>query len=224
PSPAVVSRVPPIVALIPADTTSTPSSTSIDQDAPSASTLPTTQETQSLVIHQGVEEQLQETKNAQFDNDPFQNIFTPETLKRLAESEEEARALTYDSWIHQFRTHEKPIFLNTYVPPTKKDRDILFQPIFDGYFQPSPAVVSRESEQQWEAREIQQLERAETVVSRVPPIVALIPADTTSTPSSTSTDQDAPSASTLPTTQETQYLVIHQGVEEQLQETKKCTV
>ncbi|GKE69288.1 retrovirus-related pol polyprotein from transposon TNT 1-94 [Tanacetum coccineum] len=51
PSPSVVSRVPPVVAPIPADTTGTPSSTSIDQDAPSASTSPTTQETQSLVIH-----------------------------------------------------------------------------------------------------------------------------------------------------------------------------
>ncbi|GJX23292.1 retrovirus-related pol polyprotein from transposon TNT 1-94, partial [Tanacetum coccineum] len=78
PSPSVVSRVLPAVALILADTTGTPLSTSIDQDAPSASTSPTTHETQSPVIHQGVEEQIQETENAQFDNDPFQNIFTPE--------------------------------------------------------------------------------------------------------------------------------------------------
>ncbi|GKB75766.1 retrovirus-related pol polyprotein from transposon TNT 1-94 [Tanacetum coccineum] len=42
PSLSVVSRVPPAVALIPVDTTSTPSSTIIDQDAPSASTSPTT--------------------------------------------------------------------------------------------------------------------------------------------------------------------------------------
>ncbi|GKD78801.1 hypothetical protein Tco_1341422, partial [Tanacetum coccineum] len=40
PSSNVVSRVLPAVALIPADTTDTPSSTSIDQDAPSASTSP----------------------------------------------------------------------------------------------------------------------------------------------------------------------------------------
>ncbi|GJS65030.1 hypothetical protein Tco_0679594 [Tanacetum coccineum] len=48
--------------------------TSIDQDAPSVSTSPTSNETQSPVIHPGVEEQ--ETKNAQFDNDPFQDILT----------------------------------------------------------------------------------------------------------------------------------------------------
>nr|GEU30162.1 hypothetical protein [Tanacetum cinerariifolium] len=53
------------------DTTSTPSSTIIDQDAPSASTSPTTAKTQDPIIHKGVEEQQQGTQNAQFDNDPF---------------------------------------------------------------------------------------------------------------------------------------------------------
>ncbi|GJW89136.1 retrovirus-related pol polyprotein from transposon TNT 1-94 [Tanacetum coccineum] len=51
PSPSVVSCVLPTVTLILVDTTSTPSSTSINQDAPSASTSPTTHETKSLVIH-----------------------------------------------------------------------------------------------------------------------------------------------------------------------------
>ncbi|GKG62230.1 hypothetical protein Tco_0632134, partial [Tanacetum coccineum] len=40
-----------VVSPRPADPTGTPSSTTIDQDVPSASTLPT-QETQSPVIHQ----------------------------------------------------------------------------------------------------------------------------------------------------------------------------
>ncbi|GKE21258.1 hypothetical protein Tco_1432770 [Tanacetum coccineum] len=64
-----VPRVLPAVASIPADTTGTPSSTSLDQDTPSASTSPTTHETQSPIIHPCVEEQ--ETENAEFDNDPF---------------------------------------------------------------------------------------------------------------------------------------------------------
>ncbi|GJS56733.1 putative ribonuclease H-like domain-containing protein [Tanacetum coccineum] len=76
PPPSVVSRVPPVPAPIPADTTGTPLSTTIDQDAPSASTSPTTEETQALVIHRGVEEQIQGIQNAQFDNDSFINIFT----------------------------------------------------------------------------------------------------------------------------------------------------
>ncbi|GKA95384.1 retrovirus-related pol polyprotein from transposon TNT 1-94, partial [Tanacetum coccineum] len=57
------------------NTTGTPSSTSIDQDAPSASTSPTSIETQSPVISQGVEEHLQ---LAQFNNDPFHDIPTSE--------------------------------------------------------------------------------------------------------------------------------------------------
>ncbi|GJQ94077.1 retrovirus-related pol polyprotein from transposon TNT 1-94 [Tanacetum coccineum] len=63
---------------IPYDTNSTPSSTIIDQDAPSISTSPTTEETQALVIQQGVEEQQKGNQNSQFDNDSFVNIFTLE--------------------------------------------------------------------------------------------------------------------------------------------------
>ncbi|GKE36701.1 retrovirus-related pol polyprotein from transposon TNT 1-94, partial [Tanacetum coccineum] len=68
----------PVVFLIPADTTDTPSSTIVDPDAPSASTSLTTKETQAPVIHQCVEEQTREYQNAQFDNDPFFNIFNPD--------------------------------------------------------------------------------------------------------------------------------------------------
>ncbi|GKA00693.1 retrovirus-related pol polyprotein from transposon TNT 1-94 [Tanacetum coccineum] len=57
------------------------------------------------------------------------------------------------------------------------DWDILFQPMFDEYFRPSPSVASH-----------------------VPPAVAPIPTNTTDTATSTSIDQDAPSASTSPTT------------------------
>nr|GEU54108.1 integrase, catalytic region, zinc finger, CCHC-type, peptidase aspartic, catalytic [Tanacetum cinerariifolium] len=59
PLPSVAYLVPPTAASIPADTTSTPSLTTIDQDAPSGSTSPTTEETQAAIIHQGVKEQLQ---------------------------------------------------------------------------------------------------------------------------------------------------------------------
>ncbi|GKB27621.1 hypothetical protein Tco_0867022 [Tanacetum coccineum] len=51
-----------VVALIHVDTIGTPSSTSVDQDAPSASTLPTTEDTQAQVLHQEVKRQ--ETLNA----------------------------------------------------------------------------------------------------------------------------------------------------------------
>ncbi|GJR09124.1 signal peptide peptidase [Tanacetum coccineum] len=49
---SVIPLMLPAAAPLPADTTGTPSSTIIDQDAPSASTSPTTQEIQAIVIHQ----------------------------------------------------------------------------------------------------------------------------------------------------------------------------
>ncbi|GKA79745.1 hypothetical protein Tco_0786341, partial [Tanacetum coccineum] len=59
PSPSVVSHVLPAAAPLAVDTTSTPSSTTIDQDAPSVSILQTIQENEAPVIHQGVEEKIQ---------------------------------------------------------------------------------------------------------------------------------------------------------------------
>ncbi|GJY97835.1 hypothetical protein Tco_0514745 [Tanacetum coccineum] len=63
PPPSVVSLV-----LAPADPTGTPLSTSVEQDAPTASTSSIIQETQSLVLFEGVEEELQQ---APFDDDPL---------------------------------------------------------------------------------------------------------------------------------------------------------
>ncbi|GJW80987.1 hypothetical protein Tco_0144962, partial [Tanacetum coccineum] len=67
-----------------------------------------------------------------------------------------------------------------YVLPKKKDWDILFQPMFDEYFQPSLSVVSH-----------------------VLPAVAPISVDTNGTPALTTINQDAPSVSTSSTTHET---------------------
>ncbi|GKE63903.1 hypothetical protein Tco_1514270 [Tanacetum coccineum] len=74
---SVLSLVPVVAAPRPTDPTDTPLLTSIKQDAPAASNLSTTQETQSLVISEGVEEQLQP---AQFDNDPFLDILNSELI------------------------------------------------------------------------------------------------------------------------------------------------
>ncbi|GJV41952.1 retrotransposon protein, putative, unclassified [Tanacetum coccineum] len=76
-----------------------------------------------------------------------------------------------------------------YVPAIKKKCDILFQLMFDEYFNPPPSVAS--------------------------PVVAPEPTDPIGTPSSTSIDQDAPSPSTSQTPQESQSPVIPSGVEEQ---------
>ncbi|GKB24887.1 reverse transcriptase domain-containing protein [Tanacetum coccineum] len=78
-----------------------------------------------------------------------------------------------------------------YVPPTKNDWEILFQPMFDEYLNPPPCVDPQ-----------------------VPAVIAPEPAVSTGTPSSTTIDQDAPSSSTSQTTQETPPPVIPLGVEE----------
>nr|GEX60070.1 retrovirus-related Pol polyprotein from transposon TNT 1-94 [Tanacetum cinerariifolium] len=79
-----------------------------------------------------------------------------------------------------------------YVPPTKKDYDTLFQPMFDEYFSPPPCVASL-----------------------VPVVIALEPTDSTGSPSSTLVDHDPPSPSTSQTPQESQSLVISPGVVEE---------
>ncbi|GJS77244.1 retrovirus-related pol polyprotein from transposon TNT 1-94 [Tanacetum coccineum] len=75
PPPSVVSLVCVVATPRPADLTVSPSSTSIDKVAPSASTSSTIHETQSLIISKGVEEQIQPL---QFVDDPFLDLPTPE--------------------------------------------------------------------------------------------------------------------------------------------------
>ncbi|GJZ01725.1 hypothetical protein Tco_0519686 [Tanacetum coccineum] len=73
---------------LPADTTGTPSSNIIDQDAPSVSTSQTTQEIQAPVIHLGVEEQIQGIQNVHFNNAPFVHNLTPDPSSKESSSQE----------------------------------------------------------------------------------------------------------------------------------------
>ncbi|GJS54060.1 hypothetical protein Tco_0627422 [Tanacetum coccineum] len=77
------------------------------------------------------------------------------------------------------------------LPPIKNDWGLLFCPMFDEYFNPSPSVVQ-------------------------PVLVVVVqePVVSTGTPSSTRIDQDTPSTSTSQTTQEEQSHVIPTSVEE----------
>nr|GEU75826.1 retrovirus-related Pol polyprotein from transposon TNT 1-94 [Tanacetum cinerariifolium] len=75
PRPSVVSPIHVVAALRHADSTGSPSSTTINQASPSASTSSTLHETQPLVISEGFEEQLQP---AQLVDDPFLDLHTLE--------------------------------------------------------------------------------------------------------------------------------------------------
>nr|GEZ72548.1 hypothetical protein [Tanacetum cinerariifolium] len=82
-----------------------------------------------------------------------------------------------------------PVPATPYVPPTNKDLEILFQPMFDEYMEPP---------------------RAERPVSPAPAVQALV--NSTDTPSSTTIDQDAPSLSISLSSSALQSHSLHQGV------------
>ncbi|GKB85309.1 retrovirus-related pol polyprotein from transposon TNT 1-94 [Tanacetum coccineum] len=82
-----------------------------------------------------------------------------------------------------------PVLATPYVPLTNKDLKILFQPMFDEYFEPPRVKRS------------------------VPPALAIqVPVILAGTPSSTKIDQDAPSISHSPSSSEVQPPISHQGV------------
>ncbi|GKB66908.1 retrovirus-related pol polyprotein from transposon TNT 1-94 [Tanacetum coccineum] len=89
-----------------------------------------------------------------------------------------------------------------FVPPSRFDWDLLFQPMFDESLNPPPYVDLQAPE----------------VIAPIPEVVCtmkpLLPAVSTDSPSSTTVDQDAPSPSNSQTTPDTQPPVIPNDVEE----------
>ncbi|GKE37404.1 hypothetical protein Tco_1460809 [Tanacetum coccineum] len=84
---------------------------------------------------------------------------------------------------------QNPVHVALYVPPTNKDLEILFQPMFDEYFQPLSV---------------------ERLVHPAPAVP--VPIVLAGTPSSTTIDKDAPSTSHLPLSSKVQAPILHQGV------------
>ncbi|GJW28289.1 retrovirus-related pol polyprotein from transposon TNT 1-94 [Tanacetum coccineum] len=82
-----------------------------------------------------------------------------------------------------------PVPAAPYVPPTNKELEILFQPMFDEYLEPP---------------------RVERPVSPAP--AASVPVNSAGTPSSTIIDQDAPSPSHSPSSSALQSPSVHQGI------------
>ncbi|GJX42023.1 putative ribonuclease H-like domain-containing protein [Tanacetum coccineum] len=91
-----------------------------------------------------------------------------------------------------------PPSLTPFVPPSRSDWDLLFQPMFDESLNPPPYADLQ----------------AQEVIAPIPEVVAHEHAVSTGSPSSTTVDQDAPSPSNSPTTQETQTPIISHDVEE----------
>nr|GEY38047.1 auxilin-like protein [Tanacetum cinerariifolium] len=72
---------------------------------------------------------------------------------------------------------QKPSSLTPYVPPSRNDWDLLFQPLFDELLTPPPSVDPQAPE----------------VITPIGDVIPLVQAESTSSPSSTTVDQDAPS-------------------------------
>ncbi|GJS22284.1 retrovirus-related pol polyprotein from transposon TNT 1-94 [Tanacetum coccineum] len=85
-----------------------------------------------------------------------------------------------------------------FVPPSRSEWDLLFQPMFDESLNPPPYVDLQPPE----------------VIAPIPEVVAPKHAVLTGSPSSTTVDQDAPSPSNSHTTQETQNPIISQMLKE----------
>ncbi|GKE79954.1 hypothetical protein Tco_1549954, partial [Tanacetum coccineum] len=85
-----------------------------------------------------------------------------------------------------------------FVPPSRTDWDILFQPLFDELLTPLPIVDHPAPE----------------VISPIAEVINPEPAASTDSPSSTTIDQEAPSPSNSQTTPETQSLIIPNDVED----------
>ncbi|GKE62668.1 retrovirus-related pol polyprotein from transposon TNT 1-94 [Tanacetum coccineum] len=86
PAPEVITPIAEVVAPEPAASTSSPSSTTVDQDAPSPSNLQTTPETQSPVISNDVKEENHDLNVAHMNNDPFFGIPIPENNSEASSS------------------------------------------------------------------------------------------------------------------------------------------
>ncbi|GJV77225.1 retrovirus-related pol polyprotein from transposon TNT 1-94 [Tanacetum coccineum] len=241
-SPKVIAPIAEVVAPEPAASTGSPSSITIDQDAPSTSNSQTTPETQSPVIPNDVEEDNHDLDVAHMNNDPFFSIPIPvndseassssdviptvvntsapyskhitkwtkdHTLDNIIDFDElTAMASEHSSSgpaLHEMTPATissglvpNPPPSTPFVPPSRTDWDILFQPLFDELLNP-PSSVDRP---------------APEVIAPIAEVVAPEPAASTGSPSSTTVDQDAPSPSNSQTTPETQSPVIPNDVEE----------
>nr|GEW99497.1 reverse transcriptase domain-containing protein [Tanacetum cinerariifolium] len=93
---------------------------------------------------------------------------------------------------------QKPTSSTPFVPPSRNEWDLLFQPLFDELLTPPPSVDPLAPE----------------VIAPIDEVIPPEHAESTGSPSSTTIDQDAPSPSKSQTTPKTQRLVIPHDVEE----------
>ncbi|GJY57268.1 retrovirus-related pol polyprotein from transposon TNT 1-94 [Tanacetum coccineum] len=239
----VASPVHAVVTLEPVNPTGTPSSTFVDQDAPSPSISQTPPESQSPVIPSGVEEQFHDIEVAHLDNDPFFDVLIPEPNSKESSSRDviPTNAILLKLSLHDINYKLKQCFatlmlflilLNQRITKNLLKADI---GIFISYNSSKKAyrIYNRRTQQiletihvDFDELTVMAFEESSSgptlhemtpgtyfnplpcVVSLVCFVVAPRLVDPTDSPSSTSIDQVAPSASTSSTIHETPSPVI----------------
>ncbi|GKB74686.1 hypothetical protein Tco_0936098 [Tanacetum coccineum] len=102
-APEVIAPIDEVVALEPVVSTSTPSSTTVDQDVPSPSNSQTTPETPPLVIPNDVEEDNHDIKVAHMGNDPYFGVPIPEVSSDQPLSSDTIHTIVHPD--HQISEH-----------------------------------------------------------------------------------------------------------------------
>ncbi|GJU15479.1 putative ribonuclease H-like domain-containing protein [Tanacetum coccineum] len=103
PAPEVIAPIDEVVAPVPAVSTGSPSSTTVDQDAPSPSNSQTTPETQPPVIPNDVEEDNHDIEVAHMGNDPYFGIPIPEIPSDQSSSSDSIHTIMHPD--HQIFEH-----------------------------------------------------------------------------------------------------------------------
>nr|GEV20793.1 Gag-Pol polyprotein [Tanacetum cinerariifolium] len=99
PAPEVITPIADVIPPVQAVSTSSPSSTTVDQDASSLSKSQTTPKTQSPVIPQDVEEDIHDIKVAHMGNGPLFGMPIPEVASDYSSSTTYKDTLTQSCWI-----------------------------------------------------------------------------------------------------------------------------
>nr|GEY93112.1 hypothetical protein [Tanacetum cinerariifolium] len=161
----VIAPITEVIPQVDDDSTGSPSSTEVDQDAPSPSKSLTPTEILSPVILQDVGNDNLDIEVAHMGNDPLPYSSSGPALNEMTPA-------TISSGLVQ-----KPSSSTPYVPPSRNDWDMLFQPMFDELLNPLPSVDPQAPE----------------VITLIADEISLEQAESTGSPSSTTVDQDAPS-------------------------------
>ncbi|GJX38450.1 retrovirus-related pol polyprotein from transposon TNT 1-94 [Tanacetum coccineum] len=129
-APEVIAPIAEVVAPKPAASTGLPSSTTVDQDAPSSSNSQTSPETQSLIISIDIEEENHDLDVAHMNNDPFFGIPIPENDYEAASSSDIIPTILHtaapnsehvNKWTKDHPLENIIAFLTSVEPKTYKD-------------------------------------------------------------------------------------------------------